>query len=282
MTSAPTQAEDATGAGALIGTTGYMSPEQILAKAVDHRSDIFSFGCVLYEAATRQRPFVAESAVETMHKILRDKPVPIEERNPKVPAELRRVIRRCLAKSPDQRIQSMKDVALELREIADEWDALSASQTSGSTIVREAGSVSSRTRPKPLLAVTIGVAVIAVAAIAVAIWATRQGAKSDASQPFQTMRMSTQTSRGDVTEAAISLDGRYLAYLTGAVGQTSVRVRQIATGSDVEVVPSQEGLFEGLSFTPDGNYLFYLKRRRDVHSRPGRLPALPTESNRCW
>jgi len=266
LTSAPTLAEDATGAGALIGTTGYMSPEQIQAKSVDHRSDIFSFGCVLYEAATGQRPFVADSAVETMHKILHDKPVPIEERNPKAPAELRRVIRRCLAKSPDQRIQSMKDVALELREIADEWDSLSASQTSGSTIVGGAGSVSLRTRPKPPLVITIGVAVVAVAAIAVAIWATRQGAKSEATQPFQTMRMSTQTSRGDVTEAALSLDGRYLAYLTGEVGKTSVRVRQVATGSDVEVVPSEEGLFQGLSFSPDGNYLFYLKRRRDAQN----------------
>ena len=262
LSSAPTRLEDATGAGAVIGTTGYMSPEQVQGKAVDHRSDIFSFGCVLYEATTGQRPFVAESAVETMHKILHDKPVPIEERNPKAPAELRRVIRRCLAKSPDQRVQSMKDVALELREIVDEWDTLSVSGTSGSTIV--GGPHAAIAKRKPLLAITIGVAVVAVAAAAVAIWAMRQGGKKDAPQPFQTMRMSIQTNRGDVTEAAISQDGRYLAYLTGEVGKSSVRVRQVATGSDVEVVPSEEGLFQGLSFSPDGNYLFYLKRRRDA------------------
>lgn len=264
LTSAPTMVDDATGAGALIGTTGYMSPEQVQGKSVDHRSDVFSFGCVLYVAATGQRPFVAESAVETMHKILHDKPVPVEQHNPKAPAELRRVIRRCLAKSPEQRVQSMKDVALELREIVDEWDTLSASGTSGSTIVGASGSV--RAKPKPLLAITIGVAVVAVAAIAVAFWAIRQGGDDAAPPPFQTMRMSTQTSRGDVTEAAISFDGRYLAYLTGEVGKSSVRVRQVATGSDVEVVPSEEGLFQGLSFSPDGNYLFYLKRRRDTPS----------------
>jgi Tol biopolymer transport system component len=79
-----------------------------------------------------------------------------------------------------------------------------------------------------------------------------------------------------VTEAAISLDGRYLAYLTGQVGKSSVRVRQVATGSDVEVVPSEEGLFQGLSFSPDGNYLFYLKQRRDaqLYSALMQVPSL--------
>ena len=262
QSSAPTRLEDATGAGAVIGTTGYMSPEQVQGKPVDHRSDIFSFGCLLYEAVTRHRPFVADSAVETMHKILHDKPAPVEEWNPRAPAELRRVIRRCLAKSADQRVQSMKDVALELREIADEWDTLSTSGTSGSTIV--GAPASSPAKPRRRLAVIAGIGIVVLASVAVATWMLRGAPKSDASQPFQTMKLSTQTSRGDVTEAAISLDGRYLAYLTGEVGKSSVRVRQVATGSDVEVVPSEEGLFEGLSFSPDGNYLYYLKRRRDT------------------
>src|SRR6185295_18062477 len=103
-----------TGAGVVMGTVGYMSPEQIQAKPVDHRSDIFSFGCILYEAATRQRPFNADSDIETFHKILKEKPPPVEELNPEVPADVRRLIRRCLAKTPEQRLQSMKDLALEL------------------------------------------------------------------------------------------------------------------------------------------------------------------------
>src|SRR5262245_30106750 len=80
-TSARTLAADATGEGMLIGTAGYMSPEQVQGKPADYRSDVFSFGCVLYEAATRRRPFAAESSVETMHRILNDKPTPIEELN---------------------------------------------------------------------------------------------------------------------------------------------------------------------------------------------------------
>jgi Tol biopolymer transport system component len=260
QSSAPTRLEPNTGAGSVIGTTGYMSPEQVQGKPVDNRSDIFSFGCLLYEAATRHRPFVADSAVETMHKILHDKPVPVEERNPDTPAELRRVIRRCLVKSADQRVQSMKDVALELREIVDEWDSLAVTGTQASTIVGAGPLV----KPNSRLAMIAGIAIVVLAAAAFATWTMWPRTKEAAVQPFQTMRMSTQTNRGDVTEAAISPDGRYLAYLTGEVGKSSVRVRQVATGSDVEVVPSEEGLFEGLSFTPDGNYLFYLKRRRDT------------------
>ena len=112
-----------------------MSPEQVRGKPVDQRSDVFSFGCVLYEAATRKRPFVADSAVETMHKILNEAPPPIEERHSRVPAELRRIVRRCLSKSPDQRFQSMKDVALELREVVDEWDNLTSTASSAGTLV---------------------------------------------------------------------------------------------------------------------------------------------------
>ena len=99
-TSAPTQVA-ATGAGVVMGTVGYLSPEQVQARGVDHRSDIFSLGCILYEAATRRRPFVADSDIEVMHLILKEKPPPVEEVNPAVPGEVRRLIRRCLAKSPE-------------------------------------------------------------------------------------------------------------------------------------------------------------------------------------
>ncbi|HET9299461.1 MAG TPA: protein kinase, partial [Candidatus Polarisedimenticolaceae bacterium] len=255
-TSAPTRAE-VTGAGRVLGSAGYMSPEQVRGIPVDARSDVFSFGCVLYEAATRQAPFTSDSAVETMHKILHDRPVPIEERNPSCPGELRRLIRRCLAKAPDQRLQSMKDVAIELREIVEEWDSLSA------TVSSPSATVPPRRRRLPVGGLVAAVLVLGIG-VAAGVWAFRRGNTAPAEHgPVKT---STETNRGDVTEAAISSDGRYLAYLTGKAGRASVRVRQIATGSDLEVVPSEEGLFEGLSFSPDGNYLFYRKRRRDLPS----------------
>ncbi|HEX5043287.1 MAG TPA: protein kinase [Candidatus Polarisedimenticolaceae bacterium] len=261
-TSAPTRAE-VTGAGRALGTAGYMSPEQVRGLPVDARSDVFSFGCVLYEAATRVAPFTADSQVETMHRILHDRPSPIEERNPACPAELRRLIRRCLAKSPDQRVQSMKDVAIELREIVEEWDSLSASASSPGSGMAAAPPRTGRRLP---LAALVASLVVLGAGVAAGVWVLHRRDAAVVADVAPAIKTSTETNRGDVTEAAISSDGRYLAYLTGKAGRTSVRVRQIATGSDLEVVPSEEGLFEGLSFSPDGNYLFYRKRRRDLPS----------------
>jgi serine/threonine protein kinase/tetratricopeptide (TPR) repeat protein len=105
--------------GTILGTAGYMSPEQARGKTkeIDHRSDIFSFGCILFEAATGQRAFEGADAIDTLNKIIRE-PVPqVSSINPTAPADLQRIIRRCLAKDPEERYQSIKDVAIELKEI---------------------------------------------------------------------------------------------------------------------------------------------------------------------
>lgn len=129
-----------TAEGIVLGTIHYMSPEQVQGKEVDPRSDIFSFGCILYQAAAGRRPFTGESSVDVMHAILHETPPSLREVNPDVPAELRRMIRRCLAKDPDHRYQSMRDVAIELAEFVEEWDELSrdssASSGSGRALVR--------------------------------------------------------------------------------------------------------------------------------------------------
>src|SRR5436853_662520 len=93
--------------GAVLGTVGYMSPEQAqgLTKEIDQRSDIFSFGCLLYEAATRQRAFESESAIDTLHKIVHAPAPQVKDVNSSAPADLTRVVRRCLAKDPDERYQ---------------------------------------------------------------------------------------------------------------------------------------------------------------------------------
>ena len=258
VSSAPTMMADATQEGLVVGTAGYMSPEQVQGKGVDHRSDIFSFGCILYEAATRRRPFAADTAVETMHKILNEKPTPVEEINDKVPAELRRLIRRCLAKSADQRLQSMKDLSLELREIVDEYEALSASASSGS-IVSGVAPVAAAKRVPVALIIAAGVG--CVGAIGAVWWALHRGGGE--SQPYQNVRAATQTNRGDVFDCVLSPDGRYLAYLARTAGRTSLRVRQVATGSDVDVLPATGAEIHNPSFSPDGNYLFYTSQRAD-------------------
>jgi serine/threonine protein kinase len=96
-----------------------MSPEQAQGKssAIDHRSDIFSFGCMLFEAVTKRRPFEGESNVQALYKIVYEPAPLIKDFAPSAPADLQRIIRRCLAKDPDERYQSIHDVALELKEV---------------------------------------------------------------------------------------------------------------------------------------------------------------------
>lgn len=108
--------------GLVLGTVGYMSPEQAQGKTrqVDHRSDIFSFGCMLYEAVTRQKAFAGKDAIDSLNKIVRESPLPISDLRPDTPNHLQRIVRRCLAKDPDDRYQTIKDVAIELRELRQE------------------------------------------------------------------------------------------------------------------------------------------------------------------
>ena len=261
-TSAPTEAADLTGAGVVMGTVGYMSPEQVTGKAVDHRSDIFSFGCLLYEAATRQRPFAADSHVETMHKILHEQPAPLDELTPPAPAELRRLIRRCLAKSPDQRSQSIKDVAIELREIVDEFDSLSASATSGSA----AALVTPPRKGRALVAGVAAVALLGLAGLAVGVYSLRGGRTVPASggNLFQSMRMTSAVSTPELGTSVLSPDGRYMAYVTNLEGKWALRVRQVATGSEVQVLAPQSSEISDPSFRPDGEYLYYRAQDPDT------------------
>ncbi len=106
--------------GMIMGTIGYMSPEQAQAKTVDQRSDIFSFGCVLYEAATDRKPFAGESVIDTLHKIIYEPAPAITEFNPSASPELQRVIRKCLAKKPEKRYQTIRETANDLEELREE------------------------------------------------------------------------------------------------------------------------------------------------------------------
>ena len=278
---APTQTGEQTSEGAVLGTVGYMSPEQVQGRAVDQRSDVFSFGCILYEAATRRRPFTADSNVETLHKILHDKPAPIEEINASVPAELRRLVRRCLAKNPDQRVQSMKDLAIELREIAEEYEALSASASSGSGAPTAALAVGGRRAP---LATILAVAAVVTLAALVFGWYGIQRARREAGGPASLgVRAVPETSRGDIHSCALSADGRYLAYVAGPAAQVSLHVRQVATGSDVEVLPPGREILEFVAFSPDGDYVFYTERKADApnYRRLLRVPSLGGPSQEC-
>jgi serine/threonine protein kinase len=104
--------------GMIMGTVGYMSPEQARGKKeIDGRSDIFSFGCILYEAATGRQPFAGETAIDSLHKIIYAQPPSIKDFNKNAPPDLQRIVRRCLRKDPEERYQTIKDVAIEIKEL---------------------------------------------------------------------------------------------------------------------------------------------------------------------
>jgi serine/threonine protein kinase/tetratricopeptide (TPR) repeat protein len=119
--------------GMVMGTIGYMSPEQASGRVneIDYRSDIFSFGCILFEAATGQRAFEGKDALDSLHKIVHAPTPQLKDVNPLAPDDLQRVVRRCLAKEPEKRYQSMKEVALEIDDLQQELKGLTGSDYSG-------------------------------------------------------------------------------------------------------------------------------------------------------
>jgi serine/threonine-protein kinase len=111
--------------GVIMGTVAYMSPEQAQGKTseIDQRSDVFSFGCILFEAATGHTPFEAESVIKLLHKVVYEPAPLIKDLNPAAPPDLQRIVRRCLAKDPELRYQSIKEVAIELKELCRELES---------------------------------------------------------------------------------------------------------------------------------------------------------------
>ena len=154
MSELPTQ--DATGEGRILGTVAYMSPEQAEGKSIDHRSDIFSMGIILHELATGQRPFQGDTPTSTLSAIIKDTPPSATTVNPRLPTLLGRVIRRCLAKDPERRYQSAKDLRNELEELKQDVD-------SGEALVGTSAPSISPVRWKPLWVAGAVVGLVAAA-----------------------------------------------------------------------------------------------------------------------
>ncbi len=244
----PTEA--LTGEGKIVGTIAYMSPEQVEAREVDARSDIFSLGVMLYEMATGARPFDGDTSMSVLTSILRDEPRLVTERNQRLPRYLGRIVKRCLQKDPSRRFQSALDLRNDLVELKEEL----ASGELPSPATAQATGAGAKRRWLPI---ALGLALLALGGL----WLTSRLGGGDpngvAASSHQIRRLTVQGSPGGV---AISPDGRYVTYWSQGVGRWVLRLQQIATGSDVEVVPAFEWNASGerLAFSPDGEYIRYL------------------------
>jgi len=243
----------ATEPGVVMGTVGYMSPEQVRGKVIDHRTDIFAFGTVLYEMVTGKQTFRKPTSAETMTAILNDEPPSISQIASTSPPGLQRVVHRCLEKSPEQRFQSASDMAFALEALSDS----TITAPSGSQLAALNGG-SRRTAVVSAAAVVIVATFVVVAAISVGIY-RRVGKANAAYLNIQNMTITRLTDIGKVGVAAISPDGRYVAYSLQEAQNFSLWVRQVSPESTIQVVPPSIQPIRGVSFSPDGAYLYFVR-----------------------
>jgi Tol biopolymer transport system component len=252
---------DLTGEGRIIGTVSYMSPEQAEGRPVDQRSDIFSLGVMLHEMATGERPFKGDTNVSVMSSILKDTPSSITDINPKLPAGLARIVKRALAKDPQRRYQTATDLRNDLEELKQDIDS--------GPVAAPIAARDRAHRPWSTTAALLVVGALVLAAGAgVALWWWR-GPAVPPSGVFALDRFARLTTSGSAQIAAISPDGRYVVHIKNEKGRSGLWVRQTATTSDVQIVPPDEVRYDGLTFSPDGNFVYYV-----TYGRLGGLATL--------
>lgn len=287
-----------TGSGVVIGTAGYMSPEQARGLSVDGRSDIFSLGAMIYEMVTRRKPFEGETPSDTMASILRTEPVPLVQVAPGVPPELNRIVSKSLKKDREERYQVVKDLWLDLKALRQELEfqnqlerstmpdsesspaagttsVLPVAQTTGPrsaiTTITESLSVEIK-RHKLGTAVALSVAALVIAGVAFGIYKYLN--RPMPVERFWEIKISRLTSSGNAIDATLSPDGKYVVYVLSTRNSQSLYIRQVNAANDTLIVPPAPVGYFGITFSPDGTELYYAIKSNLDRGTVYRIPVL--------
>jgi len=275
---APTIAKVNTDPGTVMGTASYMSPEQARGQEVDARSDIFSLGVVLYEMIAGRPPFAGLNALDVIGAILNREPAPLGD----VPPELQRIVSKALRKDRDERYQHVKDLLLDLKDLKQELDfkarqerslqpgaqaqtaQAAAAQANQQTAARTTSSaeiiIGEIKRHKRGLALALAAFVVLIAGVSFGLYKLLGSNQANPAAPSQTLKFTRLTAHGQATAAAVSPDGKYVVYAKREAGGQSLWLRQLATNSDVQIVPPGETRYFNLSFSRDGNFIYFVAR----------------------
>jgi len=265
--------------GIVMGTVNYMSPEQARMQPVDHRSDIFSLGIVLYEMVAGRLPFAGESVADILSAIIKDEPTPLEQLTSGVPDELQAIVDRALKKEREERYQSVDDMLLDLQDLKYDLDLVRRQRRSPAQGIAEASQIRSDyalTAPGRIRQTSsaeylfneikrhkLGVSItltslILIVAGSFAVYTGWFHHNPTTRISLDKVQFSKLTSSGKVGSSVISPDGKYLAYSQDdGGGNQSLWLRQLNAMSNRSVLPSSAVSFADLTFSPDGDYLLY-------------------------
>jgi eukaryotic-like serine/threonine-protein kinase len=260
-----TEPEQVTRLGSTMGTYPYMSPEQVRGEELDARTDLFSFGVVLYEMATSVMPFRGETFGVISDAILNRIPVAPVRLNPDIPIKLEEIISKTLEKDRKLRYQNAGEIRTDLQRLKRDTDSnpqvpvaadsrVSPHTASSAASPLSTGSTQRKFRPN--LAI---IAAVVLATVGISLYYLRQ---PRAVVPFQNFAITQITNNGKSVAAAISPDGKYLLSAISENGQQSLWLRNILTNSDAQVIAPADVSYLSLTFSPDGNYIYFLSRMK--------------------